>query len=606
MSSMWNGGSSDGLPGPTGPTGATGPTGPIGPTGATGPTGPTGSVGPTGPVGPTGQSSMLDWSTYDLAWIPESREAANLNDGTALVRWRDVSGHGQHGIPSGGLPLITTTGGMGGVNFSNPLHLINASLKGTDVPATIFMVIEPAATALEAGYHFLFNATDTGSPDRSLAIAFIYGSLVARQSIQDGGNAAYTYDYNGPILLTVQFNRYSRVIYINGKRVGSNSMSGSPRAISALRVGTYNDGTLPYTGKVCAVLVKLGRLSQKEIRAAESMWINRLGLSQPYDYPPPLAASFSGDPGYVVPTAVPAIVGRRKLFFYDTVAHRNGWDPFYIATSEIPLDTDVTEDRISITPTSVGDYDLSITAHGFTRNTVITAAAPLTGASGKRYILVVGDSITGRMASGAYQQINDELGSSLVEFLGTQGPNAPYTIKHEGHDGWHIATFDSVGSPFFMGGGSYNLAAYQTAIGHAPDMAIIEILQNDAYNAASEAALPATITAAMIRYENLIAAFKAQWASIKIFVTTNFPLNRDPVSGWLSDSVALEYRRRMHYTAQRIHSQFDGRTGDNIFVIPTFPSVDPIRGYSDSIHPGGGDGMDQIAEVILSSLTAHW
>lgn len=295
-----------------------------------------------------------------------------------------------------------------------------------------------------------------------------------------------------------------------------------------------------------------------------------------------------------------------------------------------------TEDRCwSVTPKAdqIGRHRLSVhvtSPQGIAENaTTNLEVVPAAAGQGKSIrLLIVGDSLT---AGTAYPNEIARLlslpGNPQWTMLGTHRPAwAAPGVAHEGYGGWTWAGFVSRfvagtptnpaarSSPFVFPGSdgrpvlAVNRYFRERCAGRTPDYVTIMLGINDCFGLKPDdpKAIDAGIDAMFKQSEILLSALRkaAPHAEIGICLTTP-PNSRE--AGFEANYRGRYHRwgwkRIQHRLVQRQIEQFGGRESENLFIIPTEVSLDPVSGYPDNngVHPNAA-GYRQIGATIYAWL----
>ena len=546
-----------------------------------------------------GVGGGVQWSapgtTLALALLPSGIE----HSGGVVTRWRDDSGLGRHGTPTSS-PAVALDGIVPGVVFGDSGDRIDGAISYVDQPCTVFIACKPGTHNL-GDYAYLFDASDNGSTGRSTEVIELYGLSGIRQP-QGDANAAVA---DTATLATVRrgdFAVTSRSYWADGYWKASHAHSGRPsRSPTSYRLGQRQGGGQRWDGTIYAVLVYAGAMNEHDRRRIQAQLLTMLDLPPIFAYPTTAATNAAAAPRYLVPPVLDALVGVPLEIWKGSVDIRDGADASRYATSDLPFNRSAV-DRWSVTPPAADLYDLSIISGSGSVATIINAVEMPT--TGKAYVLPIGDSNMNRAGAGLLPIMAYQFGADRLEFVGTKGPNAPFTVKHEGIDSWTWTLFNGATSPFFSAG-VLNMGAYAALLDHDPTHIWIALGQNDVYNSTIPN-LDTTIAASFVHAETLIAAFRAQWPGVKIGIALNYPLNADPAIGWGTASARYGFWQRVHRYAEAAIVQFDGRAADGISLIPTIFRVDPVDAYLDPIHMNPSPGHEQLARVYGAWLAAHW
>lgn len=543
--------------------------------------------------------TALESHDWDVLLLPSSIEETT----NVVTRWRDLSKWGRHFTPTGS-PEIDTGGFDTGVLFDGVNDHMDGTLSMSDEYCTLF-VLSRTVVDTPGDYAWVVDASDNGAIDRSISHYHAFGSVLARQSQNDSGNASLPDSSTTLVLHRIQFSPSGRVIFKNGNWFASSAVAASPaRTITSIRLGSRRDGSKRWNGILYAIGLVRGQIDDRDIEKREAQFLALAGLDAPYRWPL-TAATATADPRWVLPAVTPAIVGRPLVLFRDGVWYRDGTDIAQAATWTGGSFDTTPSDRWSMTPTTAGDTTLTITAGAHTASTTVRAVPMLASNATKRRFLCVGDSRTNRGGSGWIEVVGNDLGSLRVEMVGTKGPASGYTYKHEGIDSKTWTTFSSSGSPFWVGGGAEDIAAYIALLANPPDAIIWSLGQNDV-TAVAEGALDATITTAFGLADARFAAFTAELPLVWHIIATNSPLAMDPALGSNTVEARLTARRKVHRYVERVIANYSDREDERIIVCNTFPATNTIAGYGDAIHENNFPGHQQIAKPYLATLVHAW
>lgn len=542
-------------------------------------------------------------STLKLALMPWSR----VSSAGVLTQWRDISGNGYHGTPTGS-PAIIDTGVLGGVTLDGINDRIDGAIAMADQPCTLF-VLHKANSVSPGAYAGIFELSDNGASDRSLWLNYAFGSLACRMKTDA---IAYT-DASTSIMLTrIDASDHSRSIWKNDAYKSSSGVKTTPaRNVTAYRIGNrFNLDVAYHSGVLYMVLLYEGTPSEAALLALETKIMGMAGLTAPFSWPIQNATDTSGDPRLILRPTMDVLAGYPLHFEKDSVGYRDGKVDRAV-TSNMTVSESLAS-RWEVIPTA-GAHTFSVAEGAYSAATTVTARAVPT-ADPKKYVLAWGDSNASRGRTGWQEYIYTLWDSAQIEFLGTQGPTANYSTKNEGHDSWTFGPvagaaggFNQAGSPFWGGGAALDLATYEASLTHAPTHAIVCCGQNTAY-LASEANLEAWLTTDLGHASTIFQAMEAQWPGIKIGVFQSWPLNADITSGWGSWSQRLVYRRKMHRLAERIPELITDNPGVAVSIIPTFAhigiGVRPREPWGDAIHVSN-TGHEQLITLVGGWLAAN-
>lgn len=536
--------------------------------------------------------------TLELALTPDTIESS----GGTLTRWRDLSGRGHHGTPSGS-PAVSTVSGTECVVFDGVNDRVDGALSLPDQPYTLFLVRKNADTSA-GGRKWVFSTTDTGAGLRTNGVLTAFGSAAARQElVSDVGNAQSTTTTNLEVV-RVEFTTTSREIFVNGVSYLGSNLRPSPtvRNVTAYRVGDEAGGGFPWAGSVCYVLVYRGVMGRLERERIEGLLMDRVGITRPLAWPLATVAG-TQDPRIILPDVMHAVVGRPVKVNKFSAIYWTGAHPSLSATCDLPFDRAPSR-YWQVTPQVAGDYEFTLTAGSYSKTTVIRAVDMLSPSATKQWILFVGDSRTNRGGARMIQVIGDLLGSSRAGLVGTVGPQSGFDYKYFGVDSKTWADFDSAALAFYDGG-VLDIDHYRTLLAHDPTIIVWSLGQNDVYGQ-TDGSVDAAITTAFGHVDNLLGAWTASIPTVKHFLAYNWPLGMDPTP-WGSSSARDAKRRMVHRYAERLAAEYGGREDELIYLVPrTYTEVDTLKGSeSDGIHENASAGHLDLAEAYLGPLVYY-
>lgn len=288
----------------------------------------------------------------------------------------------------------------------------------------------------------------------------------------------------------------------------------------------------------------------------------------------------------------------------------------------IPKPEDVGSHQWSV---SIFDPDGKKLASGSTKLQVAPANA---GVGSKIRLLIVGDSLTNAT------QYPNEIARLLTlpsnpawKMLGTHAPkSAAAGVAHEGYGGWTWKRFASYydREPNESGRKHHSPFVYLDQDGHPhldvdryvmsecesnpPDYIVFLLGINDCFGAPADdpAGIDRHIDAVFEHADSLLAAFRkaAPDAELGICLTTPPNSRQSAFQANYKDSYRRwGWKRIQHHLIQRELKEFDDRSDENLFIIPTQLNIDPIDGYpaSNGVHPNTA-GYKQIGSSIYSWL----
>lgn len=246
-------------------------------------------------------------------------------------------------------------------------------------------------------------------------------------------------------------------------------------------------------------------------------------------------------------------------------------------------------------------------------------------------LLIMGDSLTNasRYPNTIAGLLRKE-GGPRFHLMGTHHPaSADPDVFHEGYGGWSWERFctrftpeeNQVGktrtSPFVFpnpdkGEPELSVARYfqEYHAGEAPDFVTVLLGINDCFHADPEdaQAIEERIDRMMGYAETFLVQLRKAAPETKIGIClTPAPNVRD---GAFTANYKGRYARKgwrtiQYRLVQRQLEAFSGREGENIFVIPTANTVDPMEGYPEdnAVHPNDA-GYRDLGVVIYAWLKA--
>lgn len=224
-------------------------------------------------------------------------------------------------------------------------------------------------------------------------------------------------------------------------------------------------------------------------------------------------------------------------------------------------------------------------------------------ASGTIKILMIGDSIVVQRVGEISNQINSELSSLTVEYVGTQGT----TIKHEGHGGWSWLSFIYNGSPF-MKNGVLNIPAYFSDNAVAiPDIVHLRIGVNDMFGNSANDLTDVEMTTILGYATEFINCFLNLNATIKVI------LSLPTLTGSTSTAWNIDYDETVYNQDKFIeisHKFWKGLIDEYSFNERIALSAEPIFIDRENDYPviaGGGvhpssTGGAKIGKGIASNI----
>jgi len=553
-------------------------------------------------------------SHIDASIVPDAARVIALDpdsmtaDGGVVTAWPDlVVGNGS-ATPTGSPPRQLIDGVAFAVLDGTDDRLDGVWALPQDDELTIWTLT--AQLTDPGGRLQIFDASDNGQPNRGPQIQQAFTNRSALID-SDVGAAGYVLGTTEVRLHRHVFRDGWRATYEDGVwKAGSAIPATAVRAATVYRIGAQLGAGAQFAPVAIGLLYAYaGTPSLRSEESIDAGFRERFGRPEPYQRPTTASSDCSSDPRLIMPEVYYAIVGEPLTIFRDRVHLRDGLCPqTWGGTAPRDLSYD---DRVVITPTAAGDTALTLTEGAYSDSAIVRAVELPT--TGTKYVATFGDSNTNRLASGGFQWIKTHLGA-LIEFVGTYGPNAPYSIKHNGHDSWkatYLATAAGDGvdpSPLFNGG-VLDMANFEAnlalPLGASLDAAIINFGTNDWGNNTDETNLEAHITDSHAATDFVIAALRAQWPAIKIGIGLVTPPGAVIPIHW-SGSQASYYAflSRMHRGVERTIEHFSGREAENVSIMPAYDGVDTVRDMVDALHVNSAPGGIFYAKRILGWMCA--
>lgn len=578
-----------------------------------------------GSIGARLRLPTLALGSYELVLEPSSIVAS----GSTVTSWQDTSGNAQHATPSGSPAL--SAGPPKGVTLDG----VNDRLTGTvslarDVPLSIY-ILETPQTQASARYT-VFALSDTGADDRCSSATMVFTNRVAHVE-DDPLNAGWVDTDTILALVRYDFAETHRETYENGHPRAGNAISlSNSRAPTTFRVGGNYAGAGFYKTTVNVVVVVLwdeathGTPEQElEAEALEHALLNVGTLDPPDRFADKAEANIGDeDPRILLRDTIPinVVVGtplhlqKGPITCVSTaVAPTRDGQLAPILSSPDPEVT-ITEyaDRWLVDVSGPGDYELELTVGAFSETATLHAVAALSGGSGTRRVLIVGDSNTNR--GWFVQFVGDGLGAHGI-LLGTQS-NAGYDYDHQGQDGYSFENFNSDGtvqgttSPYRTGG-ALDFGAFTTSLGGQPPDLVIYAVGTNLPTGTNDGDINEALDDELgVHGEAIIGGSSEAWPGVGQIVLTPPPGNGDP-EVWGNEGSRCLRLRNMHRVTERMFEDLGEREAEKLFVELVGPCFDNWRGYpganfagADAIHMNAYPGHKQISLRILAALTAHW
>lgn len=235
-------------------------------------------------------------------------------------------------------------------------------------------------------------------------------------------------------------------------------------------------------------------------------------------------------------------------------------------------------------------------------------------------------------ASGELVTLDAADANTSLTLIGTKGSGAN---KHEGIGGftvqrWHTpAGADIALNKFSNAGAAFDFPYYLTNTSQtmaSGDHVIINLGINDVFSCAGDRSVEATCTDAFARIEAMITSIQAAVPGIRVGIAVAIPPSAEQDSfgaNYYAGTARTRYRRNNILWAKAIISQFRGRTGSGVYLVPIHLGLDTINNMeraaasyvnsrntsvqvtrqSNGVHPAAS-GYYQIADQIWAYLKA--
>lgn len=560
-----------------------------------------------------GRANSYPWRLFDVALLPTSLE----HNFGAVTRWRDESGHGRHAAPTG---TVAYDGeGIPAAVFDTACRL-DGSIAGADLPCTIWLLVTPAQ-ANAGGSQWILDLKGPSVSDTCQVIQS-FTTINAFRGGSTGTGATFSPAPAAPVLIRADFILESVALWLNHHwRGGAGISTGAAVALSAYRLGKRRDtvnGTLGWAGKVHGLWIKRGAQTDEELDHASRVIGDFAELDHPFAYPFPAANTVTTNPRLVLPRRIDMIAGRPEgiSFWKTSLADRNGASSALGFRSTLQLRA-FAHDRWTVaSPSAPGaEHSVTIFEGAESATATINCVPMLTAEDSPTVLELLGDSNVAHLRYGfgnRIQGVFDAVGNGQLVQVGSFGPvGGGYIAKNTGIDGSTIAgTFNAEGSPLWAGGDELDMEAHFASLDEIPThFGWLSGYQNAVHAATTDLSVEAACDAEEAAFETILAHARAVVPSLKVAISTGFPQNSDPASGWLTQADWYVAYRKHFRARERILAAFDGR--DDVSVIDTFPCVDPVRGYRnvgaapDPIHVNMVDGHRRLCELVLAWAASH-
>lgn len=316
---------------------------------------------------------------------------------------------------------------------------------------------------------------------------------------------------------------------------------------------------------------------------------------------------YADNPDVILPAVIPAVVGHKFRICLESACH-NG-DKYKLRGNGYEMYSNLVEARSyyygNISVAGDTDFDLMLKDNGNVlkwASSVITAVASSSGNGVTKKIVVCGDSKTDKTTKLEWLTSLFDSDVMGITLLGTQDSG---TYPNEGYSGSNVieltqdATLNGIANPFYNAalGPTYyfDIATFISTVGDTPDIVWIDHGANQTNEdwVDVKAAYDAIIS-------NVATYNSTNGTSIRVVISVQESAAIIPdINGNVSlgKNVLLSHARNMI-------DEYDGRTGEGIFICPQFLHVDlewdfpwaycPMqnnigsleRRTSDKTHPG--------------------
>ena len=343
----------------------------------------------------------------------------------------------------------------------------------------------------------------------------------------------------------------------------------------------------------------------------------------------------------LLPAKVYAVAGREfNIYTANLLLNPGDWNVDYTITSGTSIGYQQSE-RWTVVPGSAATPTLTVTVYDRTTaevkkalSTVVNIAAA--NAAFTKKALFIGDSTT---AAGTYTgelvTLDTADAATALTLIGTKGSGAN---KHEGQGGWTVDRYYQPGASYYASNpfanppnssGTFDFAYYLSTTGQtmaSGDWVFFHLGINDVFNATSDASVETTLTSMMSQLELMITNIKSAVSGIRIGLMVTIPPSASQDAAgqqYGSAQNRWRYLRNWFLLAKRYISQFDGRTGSNIYLVPVHLSLDTVNNMtlnaaapinsrnsttiqrqSDLVHPAA-IGYYQISDALWAFLKSN-
>lgn len=548
-------------------------------------------------------------------YVPSSRNGSS---------WDDV-GTGARHLTLTGSPATDDTGPMGaflldGVNDRGDW----TGTAFSDTELTMFVVMKVESWPSAGAYEGILELSDTTGSDRSHWL-YVYGSSnsVGLRTGNDVGAISFATSgsppdpaFDGWLVLRVTVTANARSVWVNGTYRGSSAAIKTPRNITRIRIGNRLAGDVGYGNvKLASVLIYGGVMAEQACIDLEDDILERLSLAKPFDYSDiPVATNGTDPPDFsIVLGDVDVVAGMPLRVEKASLMAFNGRG---VAPDTFDYDATYVEHpgHYVLTP-PLGPSNLFLEKNGEAWITGFQGRELPT--SGKRYLLILGDSNVNRMRIGLVPMLTRILGESLIECVGTVAAPTGYPGATTGYDSYVLASenvagaagaFLAPGSVLYAGGPSLNIPAFFASLTHTPTHVILACFQNAPY-LADEANVNTALGYEKTAAQTILNAMGQAAPGLKVALMTEWPLIADPAAYGGSWSAREVYHRKMRRAAIAAQETVGGIVYASASAISTFPHVGigtrPYSPWGDPVHLSPA-GHEQLLPTTLGWLAAKW
>lgn len=528
-------------------------------------------------------------------------DTSNASTGT----WSDKSGLGNHGTVTGAT-VDTSNPRRKGLSFDGVDDRVDGAISIADDGAcTVFVVASHDHTQTTGVRGRLLDLSDTSATARSIQVTDLFGYRRCERALgDDAGSASYTSLSDAIKVSMCVFGPNHTELWEDGLWHGSSCLAITSRAPTSYRLGMARDGTFPWKGVIYEVRIYSGTMTEQQATRIYRQMLRKWKRAFSFRWPAKDSAS-SGDPQFLIPPVIPAIVGQPLSIWRDQIHYQDGRRAA-VVTSDLTVDYSL-RDRWTVTPGSAGDYNFTVTEGAYAKSVTIRASVALVGAPVKR-VLFDGDSNTERAATGWVEHFGKALGAQ-VALIGSLGPAAGYSYKHDGHGGFTFGTFNSgdevqsTVSPYWNPDtDSLDMVYFSETVG-IPDVRITACGQNDVYSS-TDATIAANCATSIANANTIHSAVVAAFPGVVTIYCLPPPGNGIPAT-WDGETQRLQFRRNEQAIGAALLANFGGRESERIFVLGTNALFDCVRGYyfADILHMNTSPGHRQIAKALIAAYT---